>query len=347
MAGDLRGVLREVREPHGRAALHLAGVGSQLAGEQSHQRRLARAVDADERDPVARAEPPRDVPQQRPRRRTRRDTSSASSTLSPRRAVAKRSSSARVARLGLVGDQRVGGLDAELRLRRPRRRPAAQPGELLAQQLLAALVARGRMPVALGAGEDVGRVAALVLVHAAVGDLPGRGADRVEEPAVVRHDQQRAAARREMAREPVDALDVEVVGRLVEQQQLGAVEQQRASAIRRRSPPESGADRACRGRPGSASSRRRRAGRRAPSRNARVARPLVVGAAADELVADRAARRRARRPARAARAAGRRARVTAPASGVLDAGDERAAASTCRRRCGRRRRSGRPPRRRA
>ena len=39
-------------------------------------------------------------------------------------------------------------------------------------------------------------------------------------------DEQRAAPRREVPREPVDALDVEVVGRLVEQQQLGAVEQQ-------------------------------------------------------------------------------------------------------------------------
>ena len=38
-------------------------------------------------------------------------------------------------------------------------------------------------------------------------------------------DQERAAARGEVAGEPVHALDVEVVGRLVEQQQLGLVEQ--------------------------------------------------------------------------------------------------------------------------
>ena len=94
------------------------------------------------------------------------DTSSASSTLSPRRALAKRSSSARVARLGHVGDERVGGLDAELRLRGPRGRPATQPGELLAHEHPAALVADGGDAVALRAGEDVGRVAALVLVHA-------------------------------------------------------------------------------------------------------------------------------------------------------------------------------------
>ncbi len=38
-------------------------------------------------------------------------------------------------------------------------------------------------------------------------------------------DEDRAAARREVVREPVDALDVEVVGRLVQQQQLGVAEQ--------------------------------------------------------------------------------------------------------------------------
>jgi hypothetical protein len=46
-----------------------------------------------------------------------------------------------VADLGLVGDERVGRLDAELRLRGAGGRPAAQPRELLAQELLAAGVA--------------------------------------------------------------------------------------------------------------------------------------------------------------------------------------------------------------
>jgi hypothetical protein len=43
----------------------------------------------------------------------------------------------------------------------------------------------------------------------------------------------------EEALEPGDALGVEVVGGLVEQQQVGLLEQQRHSATRRRSPPES------------------------------------------------------------------------------------------------------------
>ena len=123
--------------------------------------------------------------------------------------------------------------------------------------------------------------------------------------------------------QPVDRLDVEVVGRLVEQQQLGRVEQQprerdRAAARRR-------------------TGRRRRvdAVREAapvptppssPSstpRNAAVARPLVLGALADEHLADRPPRVELVALRRAARRRGRRSRVSAPASGVLDARDQR------------------------
>ena len=59
VAGDLGRVLGEERELDRRAARRPSpGVGLQLAREQLHQRRLARAVDADEREAVARAEPP-------------------------------------------------------------------------------------------------------------------------------------------------------------------------------------------------------------------------------------------------------------------------------------------------
>ena len=240
---------------------------------------------------------------------------SASSTLSPSRAVAKRSSSARSRGSGssaisaLAASMRNFGFD--VRAGGPRRSHASS----LRSELLAAVLARGRLAVALGAGEHVGRVAALVLVHGAVGDLPGRGADGVEEPAVVGDDEQRAAPRREVAREPVDALDVEVVGRLVEQQQLGAVEQQ---------PRERDA--------AALAARQRRDRRVEPLREAaqpdaaeqavehvaeRARRPPTRGRRAPPTssCADRACRRRGRRPGRAARARSPPARVTAPASG--------------------------------
>ena len=170
------------------------------------------------------------------------------------------------------------------------------------------------LAVALGAREHVRRVAALVAVDRAVGDLPGGGADGVEEPAVVGDDEQRAGARGQMPREPVDRLDVEVVGRLVEQQQLGRVEQQ----PRERDPPALAA--------GQRRDRRLEACREARERDAAeqtvedvaegtVARPLVLGAAADERRADRLEAVELVASGRAARTASPRSRVTAPASG--------------------------------
>ena len=55
-------------------------------------------------------------------------------------------------------------------------------------------------------------------LHRAVGHV-------VEETAVVAHHQQGAAAALEVVLEPFDGLDVEVVGRLVEQQQPGLAQQ--------------------------------------------------------------------------------------------------------------------------
>ena len=198
-------------------------------------------------------------------------TSSASSTLSPSRAAGEAQQLGAVAGLGLVGDQRVGRLDPELRLRRARRRPAPQPRQLLAHQLLAAVLARGGLAVALGAREHVGRVAALVLVHGRRRRPPRsrvQTASRNQRSWVTTSSV--AAPGGEVVGQPVDALDVEVVGRLVEQQQLGVVEQRawpaRSGAARRR---DSGAIIVSRPWGKRVHRRRRRAGRRGPSGSAR------------------------------------------------------------------------------
>ena len=115
----------------------------------------------------------------------------------------------------------IRNLGLEVRAGGPRRSQASS----LRTSWLASVFARRPLAVALGTGEHVGRVAALVLVDRSGGDLPGLGADGVEEPAVVGDDEHRAVARGEVAREPGDRLDVEVVGRLVEQQQVRMVEQ--------------------------------------------------------------------------------------------------------------------------
>ena len=133
-----------------------------------------------------------------------------------------------VARRRLVLDQRVGGVDPELRLRGAGRRAAAQPGELLAHQVLPPGLRGRRLPLPLGLGQHEGRVAAVVHVDDAVVHLPGRRADRVEEPAVVgdHHERGRYAADRQVPGQPGDRLDVEVVGGLVEDHQVVVAEQQ-------------------------------------------------------------------------------------------------------------------------
>ena len=136
-----------------------------------------------------------------------------------------------VARRRLVGDERVRGVDAELRLARAGGRAAPQPGELLAQEVVAAVGDDAGHPLALGLGEDVGGVAALVLLDRPAVDLPRLRRDGVEEPPVVGDDDEAGVRAREGSREvlgqPGDALDVEVVGRLVEEQQVGRGDEQR------------------------------------------------------------------------------------------------------------------------
>ena len=135
-----------------------------------------------------------------------------------------------VARWRLVLDEGVRRVDAELRLRRAGGGTAAQPGQLLAGQVLPPRLGRRGLPHPLGLGQHERGVPAVVGVHDAgpVGGrvhLPGAVADGVEEPAVVGdHDQRRGAPqpapRVEVPGQPGDGLDVEVVGRLVEDQQV-------------------------------------------------------------------------------------------------------------------------------
>ena len=67
---------------------------------------------------------------------------------------------------------------------------------------------------------EVGRVVAGIGVELAQLQLEGLGDDPVEEVAVVAGDQDRAGVRLEEVFEPLDAQEVEVVRRLVEQEQV-------------------------------------------------------------------------------------------------------------------------------
>ena len=237
-----------------------------------------------------------------------------------------------------VLDQLVGGVDAELGLGRAGRSAAAQPGELLLDEVLPAHLRRGRLPLALGLGQHERGVPALVAVDGAVVDLPRRLADLVEEPPVVGDDDEGAGAADEVLGQPRDRLDVEVVGRLVEHDEVVAPEQQRgqraapalaAGEARARHGParcRPAAPRRCRAwwsrRP-----TRGRSGRPAPPRAPSGCRP-------------------ARRPGGGSRSRRRGSSTPGPSRAPRDRSSPRAAWS-CRRRCDRRCRSAPPPRRRA
>ena len=136
---QLAHLLGEVGEPHGDALLALARRQRHLAGDGPQQGRLAGAVDADDADPRrpgARCQVIRSSSSRSPRDT---DASTRSTTSLPSRVVANAHQLDVVARRRLVGDEGVGRVDAELRLGGAGRRAAAQPGELLAEQVVAAL----------------------------------------------------------------------------------------------------------------------------------------------------------------------------------------------------------------
>ena len=95
-----------------------------------------------------------------------------------------------------AGDDRLGGLDAVPGLDVRAGGPAAQPGQLLAGQIPSPFLRGLVQPQPFGPGEHPVRVAALADEHGSVDHLPGRGCDRVQEPAVVgdRHHRARPCA---------------------------------------------------------------------------------------------------------------------------------------------------------
>src|SRR5207248_4095012 len=143
-----------------------------LPDERPQQGGLPGAVGPEQPDPVARAEPPRHRVEQQPVTQPDRHVLDVVDVLAePGGGVALQLDD--VARRRLTGDQRVGGVYAELRLRRACGRAAAQPRELLAQQVAPSFLARSRLPLPLRTCQHVRRVAAVVTMYGGTGDLPG------------------------------------------------------------------------------------------------------------------------------------------------------------------------------
>src|SRR5690606_319589 len=125
----------------------------------------------------------------------------------------------------LVGDERVRRFDPELGFGGAGRRSTAQPGQFLAEQVLAALLRGAGEALPFRFGEHVGGIAAFVALHPPVHDLPGALGDGVKEPAVVGDDGDGFAPLVEVVGQPGNAFDVEVVGRLVQDDQVVGVDE--------------------------------------------------------------------------------------------------------------------------
>ena len=144
---ELADLLGEVGDGDGLADLAPAAVEGDLARQGAQQRRLAGAVDPDDADALPRRQPPRHVVEQAALVRRlpdrHRGVLEVEHVLAEAAARERRELDA-VAGVRLVGDEGVGGVDAELRLARARRRTAAQPGELLAHEVGTAVGHRPR-----------------------------------------------------------------------------------------------------------------------------------------------------------------------------------------------------------
>ena len=144
-----------------------------------------------------------------------------------------------VARGRHVGDEGLGGGDVELRLRGARGGTTAQPRKFLSQQVGTLSGGNVGLAHALGAGQRVGSVRAVVDFDVpgdlrtittrvdAGNDLPDVLAHGVEEPAVVGDGKERAGgtgaseAGVQVGGQPGHALDVEVVGGFVQAHDVG------------------------------------------------------------------------------------------------------------------------------
>ena len=220
-------VLREVADGQPLAAQQLAGLRREVARDRLDQRRLAGAVDAEDADAIARAHGEADVGQH------------AALAIAERQAVGVEQP------LGQL--HRFGELEAPLALR-ARRFDGGQPlehlqpalrlpclGGLRAEAVDELLQVGRRAFVLPGRGVLLAQllevrgleraVVARIAPDRAVGDVPDRLRRAVEELAVVRDQDHGGRLPLQPRLQPHHGVEVEVVGGLVEQQQVGGPQQ--------------------------------------------------------------------------------------------------------------------------
>ena len=203
-------------------------VGRLLPGDHPEQRRLAGAVRADHADDAGRRQRERQVLEEQPVAEALRDALRLDHHVAEPRSGRDVDLDLVELHVVLFGEQLLVGAEARLRLRLPRLRREPHPLELALQRALARrrLLLLDREPRLLLL--EPARVVALVRDALAAVELEDPAGDVVEEVPVMRDGDDGALVVGEEPLEPEHRLGVEVVRRLVEQQQVGRGEQQAA-----------------------------------------------------------------------------------------------------------------------
>ncbi len=216
-----------VPEPHGRPALETTVGGLVAAGDEVEQRRLAAAVGADDAEALTGVDGQVEaLEEQGPVAPSMTDTVEFDDL------VAQAGCSEGQVELpdagGIFGPTRHDGSgrsDAGLGLSRTGRCAPPEPGQLARREVAPNRFGDDSALLALGAGLEVRRVAAFMHVAAAPVEFEDAGGDPVEHMTIVGYEQKPAPVIGETVLEPRDGLDVEVVGGLVEHEQVGLVDE--------------------------------------------------------------------------------------------------------------------------
>ena len=128
--------------------------------------------------------------------------------------------------LGPAVDGGEGRVDPRLRFGGPRRRTTPEPGQFLAGQVAPAGLRGCGLRLTLEAGLEPRGVPTVVDVGGAPVQFEDLGGHSVEHMTIVGHQEETAPEAGEAGLEPTDGIDVEVVGRLVEHQQVDLLCQQ-------------------------------------------------------------------------------------------------------------------------
>ena len=199
-----------------------------LAGDHAEERRLAGAVGADDPDDAAGRQLERKLVDEQPVAVALREIDEVDHVLTEPLGDGNDDLRRRRRLLVALLDQFVVGGDARLGLGLPRFRRRGDPLAFLGERALAGGLLAAFLLEPLLLLLEPGRIIALVGNAAAAIELENPARDVVEEVAIVGDDEDRARIGAQMPLEPVDGLGVEMVGRLVEQEEVGLLEQEAA-----------------------------------------------------------------------------------------------------------------------